>query len=536
MSNTIDYQSKFKPPSEYEHAYEKERGHWLRRRLLWYSGTSLVISLLSSVPALIVKGEEITTSDVVAIIFSNAAAALVLILAWRCRPAARSVLKIAFVFYVLSSLLTIGYSYISFVHESGQLQSGLNKGFAAGRDKRNADEASSTQAGTRPASKPAFIEGDLGRADEPLTVNLGWTKLNTNGNSLRENIAHLGLYSILLTSFAFNHLTICIFIPWTIRESIRPAIIIAAAASGMALINVVFGFAAWWLLLAMVLLLPFAFIPGTLVCWWRYSQFNKNFRMQFESGRYRLLQHELNSAREVHDANLPAPRLDGPIRMSFDYEPMRQIGGDLLMVHPNDPALPIRYVILFDVTGHGVAAALSVNRIVGEIERLLAENPDESVESLTRSLNRYIHLTLARHHLYVSALIFKLDHAAGVMSCVNAGHPTAYHADGQSKSIRAIESTSMLLGVVPNDLFDVESVNLPFVPGDALIGYTDGASEATNHDGQMLGLAGVREMIARTVGSTQNPGDWPSLVSQSIVQHRLAPPQDDTIIFTVWGA
>lgn len=536
MPPTIDYRSKVQVPSEYEHAYEQERGRWLRRRLLWYSGTSLAFGLLFSAPLILFQSQGISSSDIVTLLFSNAAAAVVLILAWKCKPAAQSVLRIAFLFYVIASLWTIGYSYITFASQESQFRAGLEQGMAQGREKRDSERSVSSQPTTKATSAPVSIEGNLAAYDEPITVNLGATKIQSTGVALRDNITHAFLYVALLFSFTFNHLIVCLFIPWTIRESIRPAAIIAGAAIAVMAINVLFGVAIWWLLVGMMFLLPFAFVPGTLICWWRYSRFNKTFQMQFESGRYRALQQELNSARQVHDANLPTPRLDGPVRLTYVYEPMRQIGGDLLMIYPTDPSLPPQFVILFDVTGHGVAAALSVNRIVGEIERLLAENPNETVEALARSLNRYVHLTLARHHLYVSALLFQIDLTNGMLHCVNAGHPTAYHIAASSRAVREIESTSMLLGVVSDSDFDLETNDLPFQMGDAIVGYTDGASEAADPDQRMLGLAGVREAIGIAANQNDDPGHWPAAVGEYVVRHRRTPPQDDTIIFSLWRA
>lgn len=539
----MDYQSRVKPPSEYEHAYEQERGRWLRRRLMWYAGVSLAFGLLLSLPALFLKN-EVSGADVVSILVSNAAAACMLVLAWRCRPHARSVLRIAFIFYVLASFWSIGYSYLTFASQTSAFRDGLEEGFVAGNNaaKARLDElaapaapdAPATAPSTAPSTGPISIEGDPTHADGPLTINLGGTKIRTSGGALRDNVVHGVLYSTLLFSFFVNHLIVCLFIPWTVRESLRPAGLIAGAAIAVTAINVLFGFAVWWLLVGMMLLIPLVFVPGTLVCWWRYSRFQKRFRLQFESGRYRLLQHELNSAREVHDANLPAPRLAGPVRLTYTYEPMRQIGGDLLMIYPQDPNLPPQFVILFDVTGHGVAAALSVNRIVGEIERLLAENPDESVERLARALNRYIHLTLARHHLYVSALLFQVDRDRNLVRCVNAGHPTAYHVAAATRKVREIESTSMLLGVVGDADFELESISLAFQPGDAIVGYTDGASEAANLDERMLGVTGVREAIRKAASESSDPGFWPSIVSTDVIRHRQTPPQDDTIIFSLW--
>ena len=104
MSTPIDYQSKVKPPGEYEHAYDQERGRWLRRRLLWYSGTSLAFGLLMSLLGTLFTNEENLGVGWMTLILSNAASALVMIIAWRTKPDARAILKIAFLFYVIFAM------------------------------------------------------------------------------------------------------------------------------------------------------------------------------------------------------------------------------------------------------------------------------------------------------------------------------------------------------------------------------------------------------------------------------------------------
>ena len=93
-----------------------------------------------------------------------------------------------------------------------------------------------------------------------------------------------------------------------------------------------------------------------------------------------------------------AARDDGPVRLNYVYEPMRQIGGDLLFVHPPPDAMRdgsgTFSAVILDVTGHGIAAALTVNRLVGELERLFSENAAASPGDVLRGLNRYVTVTL----------------------------------------------------------------------------------------------------------------------------------------------
>ena len=86
---------------------------------------------------------------------------------------------------------------------------------------------------------------------------------------------------------------------------------------------------------------------------------------------------------------------------------MRQIGGDYLFARfEPDARRPRRFhLLIIDVPGHGIAAALTVNRLYGEIERLFAENPETGPGEVLAALNRYVHLTLSRHSIYATACV-----------------------------------------------------------------------------------------------------------------------------------
>src|SRR5262249_4586108 len=151
-----------------------------------------------------------------------------------------------------------------------------------------------------------------------------------------------------------------------------------------------------WYWSAAAVLPILAVAPGSAWCWWRDRRFRKNFRTTFESRSFRKLQHDLSDARRVHEALLPAARSHGPVRFHYIYEPMRQIGGDLLFVFPPShlheaEGVQSLSLVVLDVTGHGIAAALTVNRIVGELERLFIDDPDAPPGKALAALNRYVY-------------------------------------------------------------------------------------------------------------------------------------------------
>lgn len=460
---------------EFTHALETERGRWLRRRFQWWCVLTVFLGLSTfagedRIALKAVRGDAPMppTAGVLllvqyALMLSLNAAALIYL--WRRDPPRQTLLRLA------TGLVIIGAAadllilrLILQVH-------------------------------------PQYMEHEAG-ASGALT----WA---------------IAAPTILVMYFTL----VCLFIPWTKSEAIRPAAALAAVGSVILLRDVLAGNLSPWGALAL-LLLPLSVSPGVLICWWRYSRFRRKFRIRFESLAYRALVGELNSARRILDACLPPRRSTGPLRLEYVYEPMRQIGGDMLFVHPaDDEQSPCASVILFDVTGHGIPAALIVNRLVGELQRLFAEDDSASPGDVLRGLNRYVSLTLSPHGLFVTALCLRVDAEADRIQWASAGHPPAFVVR-RGRPPEAVESTTVPLGVIGDD-FDPEMAEMPFGPGDALVLYTDGVIEARDPAGRPVGVAGLVDLLRNL---PPHPAEWPGLLLRRLIAHRSAPPDDDTVI------
>jgi hypothetical protein len=332
-----------------------------------------------------------------------------------------------------------------------------------------------------------------------------------------------GLLSILLI-----HLFACLFLPLTPRESVRPMLPLLAINAA---ITVVFARSFSGPALVTVLLSPLVVGPGSLVCWWRQGRFSERFTMRAMRGRYLEMRRELTDARRIHESLFPRPQSAGAFRLDYAYEPMRHIGGDYL--YARFPVLGEHAgmnLVMVDVTGHGIPAALTVNRLYGELERLYAEQPDIAPGQVVRALNRYVYLTLADHALYVSALCVRFHPDRQVLEFANAGHPPAF-IRGVDGTIDDLPSTSFLLGAVRDIEFDDRTETRRFIPGDTLLAYTDGAIEARDASGRMLGTEGLRRVIA-SAGPVE-VGQWPAAVLAAVDAFRFGPPADDTLIASV---
>lgn len=281
---------------------------------------------------------------------------------------------------------------------------------------------------------------------------------------------------------------------------------------------------------------PLIGVPGVALCWLRQSRRFETYKLRFFQSRYGEVRRELIDARKIHEALFPAPMVDGPVRFTYVYEPMRQIGGDYLYAcwtrssAADGEDRATLSVVLMDVTGHGIPAALTVNRLHGELQRVFAEQPDIGPGEVLRLLNRYVHLTLATHSVYVTALCLRVDPARDVLEYASGGHPPAYlrAVDG---TIDELSSTAFVLGACAHADFHPDAAVRRFGPGDALIAYTDGALEARGVDGKMIGIAGMRRLVAS--GRPDAAEGWAPSILRAVERHRFGPPADDTLVVEV---
>lgn len=275
-------------------------------------------------------------------------------------------------------------------------------------------------------------------------------------------------------------------------------------------------------------------VPGTMIAFFRSSRLNDRFTVRALEDRYARVREELSAARQIHEGAFPQPRHSGCLRFAYEYRPMSQIGGDYVFAsvdRPADPDSPITLVLL-DVTGHGIPAALTVNRLQGELARLVAEHPGLGAGSVLEQLNRYVYLTLAEQSVFVTAVALRaVPGQAGSVEVANAGHPPVLIRRAAGV-IEMVGATATVLGAQEPDEYQARAVSLPLDAGDSVIAFTDGVTESRANDGRMFGVEGVRGVV--DAGRPDPSRRWPEIIARSVEKHRPASPTDDTLIIELF--
>lgn len=328
-------------------------------------------------------------------------------------------------------------------------------------------------------------------------------------------------------NFSFAFLMACIFLPWSPRDVLRTVGVVLGLHAVVYMATHRPPSLAWLWLVAF----PVFVAPGVVVCWVKYSTRMHSYKMRFLTNRYGEVRREMTDARRIHEDLFPQPRDVGDIVFNYTYQPMRLIGGDYLYCYESpgiEGRVPVN-VVLLDVTGHGLAAALTVNRLHGELERIFAEDPHAQPGHVLGLLNRYVHLTLAQHSIYASAVCLRIDPTTNELTYANAGHPPMF-LRGIDGTIEELDSTAIVLGACRPEDFQADPQSHTFVPGDMLIAYTDGAMEARDDKGKCIGRQWLTGMIA---GAKYEPGEWPRRIIAELDARRTGPPEDDTLVIEV---
>ncbi|HKD36219.1 MAG TPA: SpoIIE family protein phosphatase, partial [Pirellulales bacterium] len=219
----------------------------------------------------------------------------------------------------------------------------------------------------------------------------------------------------------------------------------------------------------------------------------ENAQLHEQSLKQQAIQRDLELAHKVQQGLLPSkpPKLPGYHFFDF-YEPANQVGGDFYdyILLPGGRLA----IVLADVSGKGVSAALVMARISSDVRYCLASEPSvaEAVDRINASF-----CSAGWDDKFVTFLLAMIDPAHDEVTLVNAGHmsPLLRRGTGQVEPMGAEEDSGLPLGIDAD--FQYRSSTIPFTHGDFLTLFTDGISEAMNADNKLYGLDRLRTAVGR---------------------------------------
>ena len=198
---------------------------------------------------------------------------------------------------------------------------------------------------------------------------------------------------------------------------------------------------------------------------------------------------EFEEARAIQQGFLPKeiPQLPG-YRIAGASQPARVVGGDYYDVLPfGGESVGI---CIADVAGKGMPAAMLMSNLQAGVRGLAS--PSISPEVFCSRLNSLVCRNIAGDR-FITFFYGQLEGVARRLHYVNAGHnaPIGLHRDG---SHARLDSGGGVLGVFQLQMFARGTQDL--LPGDRLVLFTDGVTEARNPDGEEFGEARLLELLA----------------------------------------
>lgn len=236
------------------------------------------------------------------------------------------------------------------------------------------------------------------------------------------------------------------------------------------------------------------FSDGTL---WLLSGFLlMNLLVLLEVADRLSLKRDLEVAREIQQAMLPDGTWSGPGVEAFGLtKPANTVGGDFYDILPQPDGTVL--VALGDVAGKASPAALLMALLLAMLRTLADEGL--ALPDLVKRLN----LQVARHapaSRFITLFLSSYEPSTGRLTFVNAGQtpPLLRRQDG---TIERLMSGGVALGMFEGSTYDAGEVHLR--PGDALLMYSDGLTEAESPDGEPFDEAGLERTLALYAGAYQ---------------------------------
>ncbi|HEY3579278.1 MAG TPA: SpoIIE family protein phosphatase [Pyrinomonadaceae bacterium] len=207
------------------------------------------------------------------------------------------------------------------------------------------------------------------------------------------------------------------------------------------------------------------------------------------------LERELALASEIQQRFQPTapPHVEGYELQGISF-PCYEIGGDYYdFIEREDGRLVIA---LGDVSGKGTAAALLMSSLHAAVHAQSASH--DSLSATISAVNRYLADNIPANR-FVTLFYAELDPVTGALSFLNAGHnpPLIVHSAG---TVEQLASGGLPLGIKPDAEYREGRTQLQ--PGDVLVIYSDGVTEAVSPTGEEFGATRLYEVVARNVNAS----------------------------------
>jgi len=260
------------------------------------------------------------------------------------------------------------------------------------------------------------------------------------------------------------------------------------------------------------------------------GELTANFNKMTSQLKQRLeLKKNIDLAREVQQNLLPQKGLTVKgVEISGTTLYCDETGGDYFDILQRDEEDGKVCVVVGDVVGHGVGAALLMTTVRALVRSSFRQST--TPEIMMDNVNRLLYQDTEASGSFVTLFYFEVDQLSRTLHWIRAGHDPALILNCETAAFSELKGEGVALGVDPRLMFTCNETVLEIDPQLILIG-SDGVFEATNESGKQFGKNRVQKLLADT--RTLNPEKIINRLIDDIQSYTNGAPLADDVTLVV---
>jgi serine phosphatase RsbU (regulator of sigma subunit) len=237
---------------------------------------------------------------------------------------------------------------------------------------------------------------------------------------------------------------------------------------------------------------------------------------------------ELAFAREIHRSLLPRDYVSAQLDIAVRYREADRLGGDYATVQPK--ANGNIFLAMCDACGHGIASAL----LAARVNSFVRDHAEQSRDlcDLAESLNSFIFDNFYLSGVFTTFLAAEIRLDQQEILFNNWAQPPGllYHA--RNATFEQLGPKRPAMGVMREFRKDCTIASVLYQPGDRLLLYTDGITEARNSAGESFGIKRLQEFL-RTAPVSLSSAEAAKTILAQVETFRGQEPCDDRLVMVV---
>lgn len=250
-------------------------------------------------------------------------------------------------------------------------------------------------------------------------------------------------------------------------------------------------------------------------------------RLMIEEITKQRMEKELAIGRDIQLSLIPKSYPTNPgWQFAAAYQAARQVGGDFFDFIPSTSDPDILNIIIADVTGKGVPAALFMASTRAVIRTLCL--PETSPVGILAQMNRAI-IRDTKTNLFLSMIAARLDCKSGELTLANAGHEWPLWIKTAPEGIQQLQVNGMLLGAF-EEISPIEKT-VTIRSGEMVVFFTDGITEARSATGEFFG--DERLLKIAEAGRYESAENMVARITTAVKEFTIEAEQSDDLTLVV---